>query len=169
VQVNRPWLKSVTPVAPPRDANPTWRTLLYAAAVTGVWAGLFCWAIYGIGRLAGVPFLVVLQRGQPPEPLAWFMPLVLPIGGALAGAIATGAVLGRRRARVIVLTAGLMVALVSLVLPLLQPSTIDWPTKVLLAVMHLVAWFVIVPQLARIAGDSQPNASEARELRLGLT
>lgn len=164
--MNRPWLHSVTPVAPPRAANPSWRTLLYAAVVTGGWAGLLCWAVYGIARLAGVPFQLVLRQGEAPQALAWFMPLLLPLVAALAGAIATGAVLGRRHARAIVLWAGLLIALGSMALPLMQPSSVDWSTKILLALMHVMAFLVIVPQLARIAGDSEPNASEVRELQL---
>lgn len=164
--MNRPWLHSVTPVAPPRAANPTLRTLLYAALVTGVWAGLLCWAVYGIARLAGVPFLLVLRQGQQPEPLGWPSPFLLPLVAALAGAIASGAVLGRRHARVVVLGAGLLLALGSMALPLAQPSSVDWPTKILLTVMHLLAFLVIVPQLARLAGDSEPDASEVRDLQL---
>jgi hypothetical protein len=46
----------------------------------------------------------------------------------------------------------------------MQPSSVLWSTRIWLLVMHVIAWFLIVPQLARVAGDSEPTASEVREL-----
>ncbi len=162
MHMTRPWLRSVTPVAPPRSANPRLGTLLSAAVVTGSWAGLFSLAIYGLGRLLGVPFQIVLRQGEAPQQLPWYLPLLLPLAAALLAALATRLVLGRRHAKVIVLWAGALLALASLVLPAMQPDTVLWSTRIWLLVMHVVAWFLIVPQLARVAGDSSPAASEVR-------
>ena len=63
--MSSPWLQSMTPVAPPTSANPGLRFMVYAGIVTGAWSGVVCLAIYGIGRLAGVPFLVVTRSGDP--------------------------------------------------------------------------------------------------------
>ena len=164
MHMTRPWLRSVTPLAPPRSSNPRFASLLYAAVVTGSWAGLFSLAIYGLGRLLGVPFTVVVRQGQAPVQLPWFMPLLVPLLAALAASCLIVLVLGRRHAKAIVLWSGALVALISLALPLMQPSAVLWSTRIWLCVMHLVAWVLIVPQLARIAGDSEPSASEVREL-----
>ena len=164
--MTRPWLRSVTPLAPPRSSNPRLRTLLYAALVTGAWAGLFSLAIYGLGRLLGVPFTVVLRGGQAPVQLAWFMPLLLPVLAALAAACATALVLGRAHAKAVVLWVGTLAAVASVALPVMQPSAVLWSTRIWLCVMHLVTWFLVVPQLARIAGDSEPSASDVRTLQL---
>ena len=54
--VSAPWADSVTPVPPPASAVPHTSNLLYAGVVTGSWSGLLSLAIYGVGRLLGVPF-----------------------------------------------------------------------------------------------------------------
>jgi len=160
------WLHSVTPIAPPRSSNPGVRSLLYAAVVVGTWAGVICLVIFGLGSLLGVPFEVVLSQGQAPVRITWFMPFVLTVLVSVLAGFAIVLVLGRKHARVIVLIASVVVVLASLVLPLMQPSTVLWSTRIWLLVMHLLAWLVIVPQLARIAGDSEPAASEVREFQL---
>ncbi|MDD2858837.1 MAG: DUF6069 family protein [Candidatus Nanopelagicales bacterium] len=159
-----PWLRSKTPIAPPRAANPTWRTLLYAGTVTGAWAGLVSVAIYGIARLLGVPFQAEVRPDAGLTQIPWFVPLVTPFIAALIGALAATLVLGRRHARQVVLWAGGLVAVVSIAWPLLQPETVLWSTRAWLIVMHVVAWFLVVPQIARIVGDSEPRASEPRDL-----
>ncbi len=168
MHMTRVWLNSVTPIAPPRSANPRLRSLLYAATVTGLWAGFFSLAIYSLGRLLGVPFTVVLGQDQAPVQLGWFMPVIFPLVSALLAGLATMLVLGRRRARAIVWWVGAIVALATVALPAMQPSEVLWSTRIWLLVMHVVAWFLIVPQLARIAGDSEPAASEHRELQLDV-
>lgn len=165
MQMTRPWLHSVTPIAPPRSSNPRLGALVYAALVTGGWAGVLSLAIYGLGRLLGVPFMVVVQQGEAPVQMAWYLPLLLPVLAALLGGLATFLVLGRRHARAIVLWVGALVALATIALPATQPSAVLWSTRIWLLIMHIVAWFLIVPQLARIAGDSEPAASEVRELQ----
>ncbi len=166
MHMTRQWLHSVTPIAPPRSSNPRVGALLYAALVTGAWAGLLSLAIYGLGRLLGVPFTVVTRQGEAPVQLSWFMPLLVPLIAAIIGGLATVVVLGRRHARAIVLWLGALVAVASVALPVTQPSSVLWSTRIWLLVMHVVAWFLIVPQLARIAGDSEPSASEVRDLQL---
>ncbi|MDO8731477.1 MAG: DUF6069 family protein [Actinomycetota bacterium] len=164
--MNRPWLHSVTPIAPPRSSNPRLGALLYAAFVTGVWAGFLSLAIYWLGRLLGVSFTVVIRQGEPAVQLTWFMPLLVPLFAALLAGFAIVLVLGRRHARAIVLWVGALIALATVALPVMQPSSVNWSTRIWLLVMHVVAWFLIVPQLARIAGDSEPSASEVRDLQL---
>jgi hypothetical protein len=55
-----------------------------------------------------------------------------------------------------------LLALVSLSGPLLQPSDIGWSTRILLALMHVITWLLVVPQLARIVRDSEPGRSMDR-------
>ncbi|MFA7322734.1 MAG: DUF6069 family protein [Candidatus Nanopelagicales bacterium] len=160
----RPWLTSKTPIAPPKSANPTWRSLLYAGVVTGAWAGLAALVVYGLGRLLGVPFLTAPREGDELRIVPWFVPLAVPFAVAVLGALASSLVLGRRHAKQVVLWAGGLIAIASIAWPALQPSGVLWSTRIWLMVMHAVAWFLIVPQIARIAGDSEPDASQAREL-----
>jgi hypothetical protein len=159
---SRPWLKSVTPIAPPKAENPTLRFLLYAAIVTGVWSGLLSFLIYAIGRLCGVPFMAAQGQDGAVGQITWLAPLLLPVLVAVVAALLSALVLGRSHAKRIVFWTGSLVALVSLAGPVLQPDAVLWSTRILLLCMHVISWFLIVPQLARIVGDSEPQASEVR-------
>ena len=129
---------------------------------------MLCLAVYGLGSLLGVPFTVVMRQGQAPVHIAWYLPLLVPLLAALLVALLTALVLGRRHAKAIALCVGSAVALLSLLLPLAQPGTVLWSTRIWLVVMHLIAWFLIVPQLARVAGDAEPTASEIRDMHVDV-
>lgn len=156
------WQASVTPIGPPRIANPTLRNLLYAALVTGLWSGLLCSIIYWIGRAAGVPFAVALRSADPLAQVPWFAPLLIPLAFAVLGSLAASLVRGRAHAQRIVLWVGTLIALGSAVGPLTQPDSVIWSTRIWLLLMHAVTWFLVVPQLARIVGDSEPGRSVDR-------
>ena len=160
--MSSPWLESMTPVAPPTAANPGLRFMVYAGIVTGAWAGLGCLAIYGLGRLAGVPFIVVTRSTDPQSQVPWVSPLVVPVIFGVFGALAASLLLGRRHARRITFWVGTLLALGSVVGPFTQPSDVLWSTRIWLVVMHVITWFLVVPQLARIVGDSEPGASVDR-------
>ena len=161
--MSSPWLQSKTPVAPPTAANPRLRFLVYTGVVTGSWAGIACLAIYGIGRLAGVPFLVVTTSADPQAQVPWIAPLLVPIAFAVLGALAASLLLGRRHARLVTLGVGTVLALGSAVGPFTQPGDVLWSTRIWLVVMHVVTWFLVVPQIARVIGDSEPGASVDRD------
>lgn len=154
-----PWLSSVTPIAPPSSANPRVRFLVYAGLVTGLWAGLLCLVVYAIGRAAGVPFEVVASGTQTSTEVPWPLVALAPVVAALAAALISAVVRGRRHAGTIVFWVFSLLALVSLSGPLMQPSDITWSTRILLALMHVITWLLVVPQLARIVRDSEPGRS----------
>jgi hypothetical protein len=160
--MSEPWLESVTPIGPPASANPGMRSLLYAAVVTGVWSGLACSAIYWIGRAAGVSFEVVTRSVDPIARVPWWAPLLVPIAFAIVGALAATLALGRAHAQRITLWVGTLIAFGSAVGPLTQPDEVLWSTRMWLLAMHVVTWFLVVPQIARIVGDSEPGASVER-------
>jgi hypothetical protein len=157
------WLTSKTPIAPPTAANPTLRFLLYAGLVTGIWSGLASLVIYGIGSLARVPFAASRGLDAVPTFVPWFLVLLLPIVAGVLGALASSLMLGRAHARRVVFWAGTLIALVSCASPILQPADVAWSARILLLLMHIVTWFLVVPQLARIVGDSEPGASVERD------
>lgn len=160
--MSSPWLKSVTPVAPPSSANPTVRFLVYAGVVTGSWAGLICLASYGIGRLFGVRFQMVTPTWDSLAQVPWFAALLVPIAFAVLGALAASLLRGRSHAGRITFWVGTLLALGSAVGPFIQPASVLWSTRIWLVVMHLVTWFLIVPQVARVVSDSEPGASVDR-------
>jgi Family of unknown function (DUF6069) len=149
------WEASVTPIGP-------LRALLYAALVTGLWSGLLCSIIYWIGRAAGVPFEVLSRSSGPLAQVPWFAPILIPVAFAVLGALAASLVRGRAHAQRIVLWIGTLIALGSALGPVTQPDTVIWSTRVWLLVMHLVTWFLVVPQIARIVGDSEPGRTVDR-------
>jgi len=157
------WMASVTPIAPPKSANPTLRFLLYAAALTGGWSAILCLFIYGIGRLLGVPFEVQSAFGGSLQVVPWIVVVIAPLLAAVAGALLSALMLGRRNARRVVYWGGTLIAVLTLASPLMQPADVIWSTRIWLSIMHVITWFLVVPQLARIVGDSEPGASVERD------
>ncbi|CAB4758986.1 unannotated protein [freshwater metagenome] len=153
----------MTPIAPPKSANPTLRFLLYAAALTGGWAGLLSLLVYGIGRLLGVPFEVPSLFGGDLAVVPWLLVLFAPVFVAAVGALLSSLMLGRRGARRVVYWGGTFIALLSLSRILMQPADVLWSTRIWLAIPNVITWLLVVPQLARIVGDSEPGASVERD------
>lgn len=156
----RPWIRSVTPVAPPASAAPRLRNLVYAGLVTGIWAGLVSLAVYGVGRAAGVPFEVAMLTGSQGsadlQVVPWFLVLLEPVVAGVIAAVLGALLLGRRFARRIFFWGGTLLAVLSLAGPIMQPDSVIWSTRVWLVIMHLITWAFVVPQLARIVGDGEP-------------
>lgn len=161
--MSAPWVDSKTPIGPPTSANPTVRQLVYAAVVTGVWAGLLSLLIYGIGRAAGLDFVVSGRSGIPLQPVAWLVVLLTPLVAALALALIGALLRGFPHAGRIVFWLGTAVAIVSLWAPIDQDPDVSWVSRAVLALMHIVTWVLVVPQIARIVGDSEPGRSVERD------
>lgn len=159
------WTGSVTPVAPPTSANPGVRTMAYAALVTGVWSGLLSLVVFGLALLLRVPMTVETATGLQTVP--WFAVLLLPVVAAEIGAIASLGVRGRKSAGRIVFWVGTVLALASLVPLIAQPDSVLISTRIWLGVMHVITWVLVVPQIARIIGDSEPGRHEEREVIYG--
>jgi len=153
------WAQSVTPIPPPTSAHPTFRFLAYAGLVTGAWSSLLSLAVYGLARGIGVPMEVVL--GGIPEVVPWILVVVIPLGSAVAGALLAGFLRGMRFAGAIVFWVGTLIAALSCISPLTQP--VEWSTRLWLTIPHLITWFLVVPQIARIIGDTEPGQHEDRE------
>ena len=159
------WSGSVTPVSPPTSANPGVRTMAYAALVTGVWSGLLSLLIYGIARLLRVPMDV--ETGAGLQEVPWFAVLLLPLVVAEVGAVASLLVRGWKGAGRIVFWVGTVVAIASLVPLVMQPDSVLVSTRLWLGVMNVITWILVVPQIARIIGDSEPGRHEDREVVYG--
>lgn len=157
-----PWLESKTPVAPPSAANPTLRQLVYAGVVTGTWSGILSLVLYLVGRVAGTDFSLVWWGGDDPAPMPWFVFLLLPLVAALLFSLGASLTRGRAHARALTYWVGTLLALASLYPAVTQPA-LGWGTRTLLVLMHLVTWFLVVPQIARIVGDSEPGQHEERD------
>lgn len=157
------WVGSVTPVPPPASANPTLRTLGYAAVVTGAWSGLASLLISLVGRAFGVDYDAAIPGTGVVEAISWTFLLLAPLALALVGALLCTPLLGRPSGGRIAWWGGTLIALASLAVPLLwQPAEVAWTTRVWLCIPHLTTWWLVVPQLARIVGDAEPGASAER-------
>jgi len=159
------WLQSKTPIAPPTSANPTVRQLVYAGVVTGAWSAILSLVLYLIGRLFGTDFSLVWWGGAVQQPIPWIFFALLPLVSAVLFALASSLARGLPRARALVYWVGTVLALASLYPAIDQPESVGWGTRVLLILMHVITWFLVVPQVARIVGDSEPGASEVRAFR----
>ncbi len=163
--VSSGWADSVTPVSPPSSANPRVRTVAYAALVTGVWSGLLCLVVYGLAVLLRVPMDVQTAAGFQSVP--WFAVLLLPLVAAEIGALASLLLRGRTAAGRIVFWGGTVLAVASLIPLVMQPDTVLISTRIWLGTMHVITWVLVVPQVARIIGDSEPGKHEEREVVYG--
>ena len=150
---------SITPVPPPKSAIPTTKTVLNAGLVTGITATLVCLALRILGWIFRVQFLIAPMPGSDEAlaPVPWLGIILLPFAAAMIGALAAAAFLGVRHGRALVLVLGTAIALASLAGPLLQPEAVTWPTRIWLVLMHFATWLIVVPQVARIIGDSDPK------------
>ena len=157
LRMTAPWLDSMTPIGPPNAATPTMKNLMYAAVLTGRWSGIICLIVYLIGRLAGVPFEVANSRDSAPAVIPWLVVLLVPLVVAVLGTLLASLARGQRAAGRIVFWAGTLIALLSCLMPIMQPSGVLWSTRILLLVMHAITWALVVPQIARIVGDSEPG------------
>jgi len=136
--------------------------MAYAALVTGVWSGLLSLLVYGLARLIGVPMQVEVAGSAQIVP--WFGVLLLPIVAAEAGAIGSLVIRGRRGAGRIVFWVGTLIAVISVVPLIMQPTEVSWATRIWLTVLHVITWLLVVPQIARIIGDSEPGMHAEREV-----
>lgn len=155
--MSAPWADSVTPVPPPASSVPHTSNLVYAGVVTGAWSGLLSLTIYGLGRLLGVPFEVMSPGSESLQVVPWFLMLLVPLLAALVGALLAALMLGRRHARRVVFWAGTGIAVLTCAIPLVQPDDVLWSTRIWLLIPHVITWFLVVPQIARIVGDSEPG------------
>jgi len=136
--------------------------MAYAALVTGGWSAIGCLVLYGFARLIGVPMQV--ETAGSLQVVPWFAVLLLPLVAAEIGAIASLVVRGRKRAGRLVFWVGTIVAIASVVPLFFQPTQVLWSTRIWLIVLHVITWFLVVPQIARIIGDSEPGRHEEREV-----
>jgi hypothetical protein len=104
-----------------------------------------------------VPFEVMRPGSDSLQVVPWFLMLLAPLLAAVVGALLAAIMLGRRHARRIVFWAGTLIALLSCASPLMQPDDVIWSTRIWLLIPHVITWFLVVPQIARIVGDSEPG------------
>ena len=150
----RAWLGSKTPIAPATSMDPGPKFLAYAGLVTGAWSSLLSLVVYGFARLIGVPMIVETDR--IPVFITWIAVAVVPLAAAEAGAMAALLARGRAHARRIVFWAGTLIAISSLAFPIMRAEMVS--TAIWLSVPHVITWFLVVPQIARIIGDTEPDA-----------
>jgi ABC-type Na+ efflux pump permease subunit len=160
--MSSPWLQSKTPVGPPVAARPTVRQLVFAGVVTGGWSGLLCLVIYLVSSLLGVEFVLRAPREDVEVVMPWAVFLLVPIAFAVLGALLASLARGWRSAGRLVFWVGTLLALGTTVVPLTQPESVTWSTRIILVAMHVITWLLVVPQIARIIGDSEPGASVER-------
>lgn len=148
-------LDSVTPVPPPIEAVPRLSDVLRAGLVTGITAALVCWLLFGIARLFGTEMTVTVA-GETTR-VAWWMVLTQAILSPLIFSLIAAAFRKHRNCRRTTAIVGYVLGIISLAAPLLQGDT--WPTKIWLVLMHIVTILIVVPQVARVVGDSDPHVT----------
>ncbi len=129
-------------------APPSVTDVVRTGVIAGVFAGFLCEVMYGIGRIFGTNFEVKTGSSDQLTSIPPFMPFVLPLVVAVLAALVVALLFRRAGGAFWVLTLGFMLTILSLGLPLFQPSTVTWPTKIWLLLMHLTTGVIVVPALA---------------------
>lgn len=148
------WIGSKTPIAPAVALDPGPKFLAYAGLVTGAWSAILSLIVYAFARLIGVPLEV--DTNQLPVMVPWIAIVVVPLAAAEIGAMASLLARGLPHAQQIVFWAGTIIALASLAFPIMRSELVS--TAIWLSIPHLITWFLVVPQIARIIGDTEPSA-----------
>jgi hypothetical protein len=126
--------------------------VLRASLIAGLVAGILCVFLWGIGSLFGTEFEVQPAGSDALQPVTFWAALFFPVVTAgIAGSIAYFLFRGPG-AFLWILLIGFALTLLSLFVPLLQPSDVTWPTKLWLASMHLVTGLIVVPVIAVTVG-----------------
>ncbi len=154
-------LDSVTPVAPPLSSVPTTKAVLIAGWVTGVTAGIVCIILRVIAGIFGTAFMVTRPGSTELQPVPWLAVLLVPVVVGVVGSLVAAVFLGVKGCQRWVFWLGTAAMVLSLASPLIQPEAVTWPTRIWLVVMHVVTWGIIVPQVARVVGDSDPRVTAA--------
>lgn len=142
------WLVS-TPTTSQRGAM---GPVLRASLIAGLVAGIGCVFLWGIGSLFGTNFEVQPARSDSLQQVTFFACLLIPVVVAgVAGSLAYLLFRGPG-AFLWILLLGFGLTLLSLFLPLLQPTDVTWPTKLWLSLMHLVTGLIVVPVVAVAVG-----------------
>ncbi len=158
---------SVTPIAPPLEAVPRLSNVLRAGLIPGVTATILCSLLWLIGWAFGTDFEVRGATGDSPMFINPLHIAVVALGAAMLFALAASLLRGRRGCKRVVLTIGYLAGLASLYALYAQPDWVTWPTKIWLALFHVITTLLVVPQVARVVGDSDPRATAGMR-RTGL-
>ena len=148
------WIGSKTPIAPAISLDPGPKFLAFAGLVTGAWSAILSLIVYAFARLIGVPLEV--DTNQLPVMVPWIAIVVVPLAAAQIGAMASLLARGLPHAQQIVFWAGTIIALASLAFPIMRSESVS--NAIWLSIPHLITWFLVVPQIARIIGDTEPSA-----------
>lgn len=138
--------------------------IVMVGAVFGLAAGLVDLVIYAVGRLAGVPFVVQAPGGGGEAQVPWYAVVLVCVVAGVVGGLLASLVRTLPSGPTWVMGVGLLLGLLSLASPLLQPSDVGWATRGWLVVMHLVATLIIVPALSRGTTSEDPPPGEIERL-----
>ncbi|MDP4014234.1 MAG: hypothetical protein U0990_01565 [Candidatus Nanopelagicales bacterium] len=141
---------------------PTTRTVLKAGWVTGVTSTIVCLCIRALAWIFRVPFEVKPLVGSGPlQSVPWLLVFAVPLAAGMIVSLVAAIFLGVRRAAGWVTTLGTLAFLGLVYLALSQPPAVLWSTRIWLAVMIVLTWLIVVPQVARVVGDGDPKLAAA--------
>lgn len=138
--------------------------VVMVGTVFGFLAGVVDLVVYGLGRLLGVPFLVQQPGGSGLALVPWYAPLLVCLLAGVVGGLLASLVRTLPSGPTWVMSVGLLLGVLSLASPLLQPAEVGWSTRGWLVVMHVLAIVIIVPALSRGTTSEDPPPGEIERL-----
>lgn len=127
-----------------------------AGWVTGLTAGIVCLLLRIVAGLFGTEFLVAEPGDRRNLAVGWMSAFAVPLVAGLLAAVLGAIFLGVSNCRRWVFWIGTAALLVTVASPWVWALEATWPTRVWLAVMQVLTWVLVVPQVARVVGDSDP-------------
>jgi len=126
--------------------------VIRASAIAGLVAGILCALLWIIGSVFGTDFEVQPYGSDELMKVTLISVILVPIVVAVVAALIAALLFRGPGAFLWVLLFGFALTLISLAMPLLQPSDVTWPTRLWLSTMHLITGLVVVPVVAAAVG-----------------
>lgn len=123
-----------------------------ASAIAGLVAGILCAFLWIIGSVFGTNFEVQPFGSDQLMKVTLISVILFPVVVAVIAALIAGLLFRGPGAFLWVLLFGFALTLISLAIPLLQPSDVTWPTRLWLSAMHLLTGLIVVPVVAAAVG-----------------
>jgi hypothetical protein len=125
------------------ETAPTFGRLTIAGAVGGLIGGILSFLLWLLAGAIGMPTEVEVPNQGLTE-LAWFQFLALGFMSGIGGGVVAGFLRNSATGFKTFSIIAVIVLVLSMAGPLIQPDTVAWSTRIILMVTHVLVFIVVV-------------------------